>query len=418
APAPAGAGFTVDSTSVPGGEVEVTALIEARLPEVDIRTTEDPLVRNLVDRRACRPYLIPTGTDGHVETGGLTVTERPYRLVDAAGRVHPYRYAFGVPTETVHWATAAGIRPGVDSVILGDADAIARLDRELTGLGLRTRRLRVSHAFHSAQLDPVLERFHAEARRIGYRAPGLPVVSNLTGETADPERIASPRYWTEQIRATVRFEQGVRTLREQYGVTAYLELGPHSTLAALTAAIHPEAVQLPVQLRERPPSRALAAALAGAEVHGLPVGGPSGPAPAADPDTVPGHPFAPTVHWLATPGPSGAGPEPAPLPGATTAEREPAEDPAALLRRWADAGPGHRTDLLLALVREQAAESLGYADPARIGERERFQDLGFSSFTVLDLRNRLAAATGLTLPPVVAFDHPTPVELTAHLDHL
>ncbi|MFD7448402.1 FAD/NAD(P)-binding protein [Kitasatospora sp. NPDC059827] len=125
-PAPAGAGFTVDSTSVPGGEVEVTALIEARLPEVDIRTTEDPLVRNLVDRRACRPYLIPTGTDGHVETGGLTVTERPYRLVDAAGRVHPYRYAFGVPTETVHWATAAGIRPGVDSVILGDADAIAR----------------------------------------------------------------------------------------------------------------------------------------------------------------------------------------------------------------------------------------------------------------------------------------------------
>ncbi|MEU4116979.1 type I polyketide synthase [Kitasatospora sp. NPDC028055] len=341
-----------------------------------------------------------------VGVGAMLSVQAPEERLTAL--LAPYGEALGL----------AAVNGPASTVVSGDAEAIARLDRELTGLGLRTRRLRVSHAFHSAQLDPVLERFHAEAQRIGYRAPSLPVISNVTGETADPERIAGPRYWTEQIRATVRFEQGVRTLREHHGVTAYLELGPHSTLAALTAAIHPEAVQLAVQLRERPQSRALAAALAGAEVHGLPVGEPTGPAPAADPDTVPGHPFAPVVHWLATPGPSGAGPAPAPLPGATTAERAPAEDPAALLRRWTDAGPRHRTAVLLALVTEQAAEVLGYADPARIGERERFQDLGFSSFTVLDLRNRLADATGLTLPPVVAFDHPTPAELAAHLDRL
>jgi hypothetical protein len=47
-------------------------------------------------------------------------------VLDAEDRPHPRRFAFGVPTETVHWVTAAGIRPGVDSVILGDADAIAR----------------------------------------------------------------------------------------------------------------------------------------------------------------------------------------------------------------------------------------------------------------------------------------------------
>ncbi|MBH1934374.1 FAD/NAD(P)-binding protein [Streptomyces sp. AV19] len=131
-------GFEVSSAAVPGSGRRVTTLVEARLPEVDVRSTTDPLVRDLRARGACRPYLIPTGRDGHVETGGLMVTPRPYRLVDAAGQPHPYRFAFGVPTETVHWATAAGIRPGVDSVILGDADAIARecLSVEL-GLGQR-----------------------------------------------------------------------------------------------------------------------------------------------------------------------------------------------------------------------------------------------------------------------------------------
>ncbi len=123
---PSADGFTVNSTAVPGSATEVASLIEARLPEPDVRGTADPLVRDLLARGACRPYLIPTGADGQVETGGLMVTPRPCRLVDLTGQAHPYRFAFGVPTETVHWATAAGVRPGVDSVILGDADAIAR----------------------------------------------------------------------------------------------------------------------------------------------------------------------------------------------------------------------------------------------------------------------------------------------------
>jgi hypothetical protein len=71
------------------------------------------------------------GEDGH-ETGGLAVTRRPYRLLDADGRAHPRRFAYGVPTESVHWVTAAGVRPGVNSVILGDSDAIARSVLALT----------------------------------------------------------------------------------------------------------------------------------------------------------------------------------------------------------------------------------------------------------------------------------------------
>jgi hypothetical protein len=100
--------------------------VEARLPVTDIRATSDPLVRGLLESGACATYRIPDAESGDFVSGGLAVTPKPYRLLDATGRAHPRRFAFGVPTEPVHWGTAAGVRPGVDSVILGDADAIAR----------------------------------------------------------------------------------------------------------------------------------------------------------------------------------------------------------------------------------------------------------------------------------------------------
>ncbi|MEU6023262.1 FAD/NAD(P)-binding protein [Micromonospora sp. NPDC047134] len=118
--------FVSGSSAVPGEPIRSRVLIEARLPEPDLRRTEDPLLRHLLDTDQAVPYRI-----GSYETGGLAVTERPYRLLDGCGRPHPRRFAYGVPTESVHWVTAAGIRPGVDSVTLADSDAIAR---EVLGL--------------------------------------------------------------------------------------------------------------------------------------------------------------------------------------------------------------------------------------------------------------------------------------------
>ncbi|MGP3947395.1 FAD/NAD(P)-binding protein [Streptomyces sp. 7N604] len=116
-----GRGFTAYSPDVPGSAVTVTTLIEARLPEPDVRRTSDPLLAGLLRTGACRPHV----ADGY-ETGGLDVTRSPYRLINAQGRAHPRRFAVGVPTEGVHWVTAAGARPGVNSVTLADADAVAR----------------------------------------------------------------------------------------------------------------------------------------------------------------------------------------------------------------------------------------------------------------------------------------------------
>ncbi|MFH8485963.1 FAD/NAD(P)-binding protein [Streptomyces longisporoflavus] len=113
--------FLAHSPDVPGSAVSVTTVVEARLPEPDVRRTADELLGRLLATGQCRAHVV----DGY-ETGGVDVTPRPYHLIDRQGRCHARRFAFGVPTEGVHWVTAAGARPGVDSVTLSDADAIAR----------------------------------------------------------------------------------------------------------------------------------------------------------------------------------------------------------------------------------------------------------------------------------------------------
>ncbi|WUB73020.1 FAD/NAD(P)-binding protein [Streptomyces sp. NBC_00576] len=126
-----GPGFLVDAEGVSQAPVLVRALVEARLPDIDLRRSADPLLRGLLAEGGCVPYR-PGGPETH-ETGGMAVSDGAPRLLDASGRPHPRRFAFGVPTEGVRWVTAVGIRPGVGSVTLEDSDAIARA---VLGLGV------------------------------------------------------------------------------------------------------------------------------------------------------------------------------------------------------------------------------------------------------------------------------------------
>ncbi|KAK7981437.1 FAD-NAD(P)-binding-domain-containing protein [Apiospora saccharicola] len=120
------------SPEIPGSAVRVTALIEARLPEPDLRQTGDALLARLQETGQCRPHVV----DGY-ETGGLDVTHSPFHLIDCQGRAHPRRFALGVPTEGAHWVTAAGARPGVNSVTLCDTDAVAGAALVTASSGLR-----------------------------------------------------------------------------------------------------------------------------------------------------------------------------------------------------------------------------------------------------------------------------------------
>ncbi|MFD7507682.1 SDR family NAD(P)-dependent oxidoreductase [Streptomyces sp. NPDC059850] len=171
------------------------------------------------------------------------------------------------PELTDQVAIAAVNGPG-SVVISGDEQAVTGLAATFKDRGRKTSRLRVSHAFHSPLMDPMLDAFAEVARGLRYTAPTLPVVSNLTGTVIEPERLCTAAYWVDHVRATVRFAAGMASLSEQ-GVTTVLELGPGGVLTAMAQECLPEGTECVAGLREdRPEPHALLTAVARAHVRG------------------------------------------------------------------------------------------------------------------------------------------------------
>ncbi|MER5338713.1 type I polyketide synthase, partial [Micromonospora sp. NPDC002717] len=157
-------------------------------------------------------------------------------------------------------------------VVSGEVEALDAVERAWQGRGARTRRLTVSHAFHSPLMEPMLAEFRAVLDGLTFSAPLLPVVSNVTGALADPDEIRTVDYWVRHVREAVRYADGVSALRAA-GVDTFLEVGPQSVLTAMAADILPDDAVLAVaaQRKDRPETHALLHALAELHVHGVPV---------------------------------------------------------------------------------------------------------------------------------------------------
>ena len=117
-------------------------------------------------------------------------------------------------------------------VLAGSHEAIDAAAHALQAQGATVHRLHVSHAFHSAMVEPMLPAFEQALRSVRLNAPAVPFVSNVTGRWITPEEATNPAYWLRHLRCTVRFADGVAELLADPSLVL-LEVGPGQTLSTL-----------------------------------------------------------------------------------------------------------------------------------------------------------------------------------------
>ncbi|XCX49650.1 type I polyketide synthase [Streptomyces phytohabitans] len=149
-------------------------------------------------------------------------------------------------------------------VVSGDEAAAVAIAELFSGQGRRTRRLTVSHAFHSPHMDPMLDEFRTVAGTLAYSAPKTSFVSTVTGGPVSAE-LTDAAYWTGHIRNTTRFLDALAGLQEQ-GVTTFLEIGPGGVLTALAREALPQATAVPTLRAQQYEPTSLVEGLA--QVHG------------------------------------------------------------------------------------------------------------------------------------------------------
>nr|WP_205615392.1 type I polyketide synthase [Streptomyces harenosi] len=164
---------------------------------------------------------------------------------------------------------------GPDSVVVsGEEGAVLRAAGHFASLGRRTRRLRVSHAFHSPLMDPMLDAYREVLAGVAFHEPVLPVVSTVTGAPLAARTVCSAEYWVRQAREPVRFAAAVRRLQED-GATRFLGIGPDAAVTGMAEGCFTDGDPAPVAVAllraGRPEPVTALTALATAHAHGVEV---------------------------------------------------------------------------------------------------------------------------------------------------
>lgn len=131
-----------------------------------------------------------------------------------------------------HQLTVAAVNAPDLTVLAGELAQIELAERQFEERGIRTTRLRTSHAFHSSMMDPAVESFGQALAGVQLRPPSVPIVSTATGAMLTDREATSPAYWQSHLRVTVRFADALQTLLAQ-GRCGMIELGPGATLVSL-----------------------------------------------------------------------------------------------------------------------------------------------------------------------------------------
>lgn len=313
-----------------------------------------------------------------------------------------------------HDVSIAAVNGPASVVISGAHDAVSAIADRLRGQGRRVHRLAVSHAFHSALMEPMIAEFTAVAAELSVGLPTIPVISNVTGQLVADD-FASADYWARHIRAVVRFGDSVRSAHCA-GASRFIEVGPGGGLTSLIEASLADAqiVSVPTLRKDRPEPVSVMTAAAQGFVSGMGLDRASvfsGYRPKRV--ELPTYAFQHQKFWLA-PAPSVSDPTAAGQIGASDGGAELLAS-SGFAARLAGRSADEQLAAAIEVVCEHAAAVLGRDGAAGLDAGQAFADSGFNSLSAVELRNRLTAVTAVTLPATAIFDHPTPTELAQYL---
>ncbi|WP_030355592.1 type I polyketide synthase [Streptomyces scopuliridis] len=317
------------------GRVREAAFTGAALDRTDSAQTalfafEVALCR-LLESWGVRPDVVVGHSVGEIAAAhiaGVLSLEDAATLVGARGRLMAELPAGGVMiavaateaevaplvTEVADRVSIAAVNGTHSVVVSGEEAATTAIGRRFG----RATRLRVSHAFHSPLMEPVLDRFRAVAESLVYHRPAIPVVSGLTGGPSD--EMDSAEYWVRHARHTVRFADALSALVES-GVTTCLEVGPDAVLSRAAAAVLPA---VPATRAGHDEGSTLLSAVGALHTAGISVDWRSVYADSgARLFPLPTYPFQRRRYWLDPPRPAGGGPDHALLGPALVAPDSP-----------------------------------------------------------------------------------------------
>ncbi|MFD5699849.1 type I polyketide synthase, partial [Streptomyces lasiicapitis] len=295
-------------------------------------------------------------------------------------------------------------------VVSGDAEALDELLYAAEREGTRAIRVAVDYASHSAQVELLEGELLTTLAGVTPRAAAIPFFSTVMGGQVDTTGLDAT-YWYRNLRETVRFDPTVRELLAA-GHRTYIEMSPHPVLAVSVQEILEsnasvtgtgDGTVLTSLRRDEGHLLRFRTSVAEAHVQGLRVDWSSRVGAGARLVDLPTHAFQRRRYW-----PDG-------LPAAVPAPEGDESAAARFRARLAELPTSGGERLVLETVCEHTAAVLNLGSAADVDVTQAFTDLGFVSMTAMELRNRLATATGVRLSPVAVFDHPTAERLSAHL---